>query len=362
MLFHKLRFWLFSFVFASTLSLDAAEIRVHYDTGWGNGISVRGQAPGLNWQQGITAEWRTGNVWVLTTPSSWGGFEFKPLINDQVWSVGANYRVAHGNDVVDVYPFFHARQGRLVVVPSFPSTILGNSRALRVYLPPSYDENPAKHYPVVYCHDGQNLFEAATAFGGREWRLDETSDQLVVQGRIREAIYVGIDNAGGARLREYTPTADPDYGGGDGELYLDFIESEVRPYIEGALRTLNRADQRFLMGSSLGGLISFHGAWYRADAFGGAACLSSSFWWDEQVLIGEVAGWSGPLPAARYYVDGGSLESAGDSAAQMHQALLNHGFSDGDEVAYYLAVGAGHNEAAWAERLFRPLQFLLAPR
>lgn len=362
MLSLKLRFWFLSFVFVCWSSLQAAEIRVHYDTGWGNAISIRGQAPGLNWQQGVAAEWRTGNVWVLTTPSSWGGFEFKPLINDRDWSVGANYRVAHGHDVVDIYPFFYARQGRLVVVGSFSSAILGNSRALRVYLPPSYDENPLKAYPVVYCHDGQNLFEAATAFGGREWRLDETSDQLVVQGRIREAIYVGIDNAGAARLPEYTPTVDADYGGGDGDLYLDFIETEVRPFIEGALRTLNSADQRFLLGSSLGGLISFHGAWHRADTFAGAACLSSSFWWDEQALIGDVSGWSGPLPAARFYVDGGSLESAGDTAALMHEELLNHGYRNGDDVAYFLAVGAGHNEAAWAERLFRPLQFLLAPR
>ncbi|CAM2009166.1 alpha/beta hydrolase [Acanthopleuribacter pedis] len=353
-------FWIVLVSFGFGAALQAAEIRVHYDTGWGNRIAIRGQAPGLNWQQGVQTSWQEGNVWVLQTPASWGGFEFKPLFNDQVWSVGANYRVAHGNDVVDIYPFFFSNQGRLVNVTSFYSSTLGNVRGVRVYLPPSYDENLLKSYPVVYCHDGQNLFEAATAFGGREWRLDETSDALVMQGVIQEAIYVGIDNTGASRLPEYTPTADPNYGGGDGDLYLDFIENEVVPWIENSLRTRAGANTRFLMGSSLGGLISFYGSWTRSDVFGSAACLSSSFWWDNQNLLGEVQQWNGATPAARFYVDGGSLESAGQSAADMRDALVQLGFVEGDNVAYFLDQGAGHNEAAWAARLDRPLRFLLA--
>lgn len=194
---------------------EAAQIRVHYDVGWGNRIAIRGSVAPLNWSVGQNATWTTGNVWVYTTPVSAGGFQFKPLFNDSTWAVGANFVVPNGNAVVDVYPFFFSSQGRLETIPSFASARLGNARNLYVFLPPSYDENRLKRYPVLYMQDGRNLFEAALAFGGVEWQVDETFEEMIVQGQAREVIVVGIDSTA-ARISEYTPVADPTYGGGNG--------------------------------------------------------------------------------------------------------------------------------------------------
>ena len=107
-----------SLLFLSS-SLEAAEIRVHYNVGFGNRIAIRGSAAGLNWNAGANATWTSGNVWVYTTPPASGGFTFKPLFNDATWSVGGNYAVPNGNSVVDLYPFFFATQGRLETISGF---------------------------------------------------------------------------------------------------------------------------------------------------------------------------------------------------------------------------------------------------
>ena len=127
-------------------------------------------------------------------------------------------------------------------------------RDLILYLPPSYSANPDKRYPVLYMHDGQNLFDRATSFGGVEWQVDETFNKLIGEGRVQEAIVVGINNTSG-RIDEYTPTQDPGYGGGDGDSYLDFIEQDVKPYIDANYRTQVGPRTTMMLGSSLGGLI-----------------------------------------------------------------------------------------------------------
>ena len=351
-------FALFALLALSSSHSDAATLRVHYDTGWGNGISIRGDAASLSWYGGQGATWTQGNVWVYNTPVSDGGFAFKPLLNDANWSVGANYTVPSGNSVVDVYPFFGAQGGTLVQLGNFYSAILGNQRPLTIYLPPSYQENPLKHYPVMYLHDGQNLFDPNMSFGGVEWQVDETVDSMVRQGQMREVIVVGLGNTA-ARISEYTPTEDSYYGGGNGDAYLDFIQYEVMPYVDGSYRTLTGPESTLIGGSSLGGLISFYAAWTRSDVFGSAIAMSSSFWWDDEALTDDVFSYGGPLIDARFYIDSGT-----DGATQtftMRSALESQGYSHGVNLHHWHDPQGTHNEASWAARFHIPVDRLLAP-
>jgi predicted alpha/beta superfamily hydrolase len=113
---------------------------------------------------------------------------------------------------------------------------LNRSRRIWLYLPPAY-ETSGLSYPVMYMHDGQNLFDVLTAYSG-EWEVDEALNTLASQGH-KVPIVVGIDNGGTNRIGEYTPWSNPDYGGGDGDLYIRFIVETLKPYIDQHYRTLS---------------------------------------------------------------------------------------------------------------------------
>lgn len=341
-----------------TAQSQGSRIYVHYDTGWGNRIAIRGSKAPLSWTTGQNATWTTGNVWVWQAPVGMGAFDFKPLRNDSTWSTGANFRVPAEGSQVHIYPFFGPARGTLVTIPNFNSPQLQNRRTLILYLPPSYNENLAKRYPVLYMHDGQNLFNAQTAFGGVEWRVDETLNQLIGAGTVRETIVVGLYNTSG-RMSEYTPSADPTYGGGNANAYLDFIEDTVKPYIDGNYRTLPSASTTMLMGSSLGGLVSCYGGWTRPATFGGVGCMSSSFWWDGEEFTETVEDFTGPKPPVRVYVDAGGNNDGAADTNQFRDALVADGYQQGADLSYWYEPTGSHNEASWAARLHRPLQYLL---
>ena len=327
--------------------LDAATMRIHYDTGFGNRITVRGDAESLSWFSGRDARWSSGNVWILDVPESDGGFTFKPLLNDRVWSKGANYTVPSGDAVVDIYPFFLASRGRVDRPGALPSTALGNAREVFVYLPPSYDENPLKHYPVLYMHDGNNLFFGSTSFGGVEWQVDETLDAMIPAGAAREVIVVGLGNTSN-RIGEYTPVADPSYGGGQADAYLDFIENEVMPWAADRYRVLTGPEHTFIGGSSLGGLVSFYGAWTRSHVYGSAICMSSSFWWNEEWMVNRTETFSGPPPGVDFYIDSGS--DIVEPTYEMVDALEDLGYVQGDDLHHVHVPSHAHNEIAWRIR------------
>ncbi len=341
---------------AFATAADATTVRVFYDVGWGNRITLRGNKAPFNWTTGVNATWGTGNVWTYTWANSVGDVELKPLINDATWSVGANYKVKAGA-TVDIYPFFQARAGTLVKVNNFSSPQLGNTRTLRIYLPPSYSLNPLKRYPVLYMHDGQNLFEAATAYGGVEWKVDETANSLINNGQMDEVMVVGIDNGGGGRIYEYTPCCDPQYGGGGADVYERFILETVKPYIDQSYRTLPGNKNTALMGSSLGGLVSFYIGRRQPQVFSKLGALSSSFWWNNQMLPREVEAATTKV-AVKIYIDAGTSSDGLPETTRMRDALVVDGYVQGQDLNYYVAQGAGHNEAAWAARLNIPLTYL----
>jgi len=333
-------------------------VHVHYDTGFGNALSIRGDSSPLSWDTGRPMTWTTGNVWVWQAPAGVSSFQFKVLLNDTTWSTGGNYRVtASGPRSVDVFPFFGPSHGSLVTLPGFHSPQLGNDRSLRLYLPPSYGENPAKRYPVLYMHDGQNLFDAATASYGVEWQVDETFDRLIGQGAVREAIVVGIDNTAD-RISEYTPTPDPSYGGGNADAYLDFVQQTVKPYVDAHYRTLTGAADTLMAGSSLGGLLSCYAGLTRSTVYGAVSCMSSSFWWNGESFTHTVQGYHGRKPV-RIYLDAGGDNDGRAQTETFRDALLTDGWTAGGDLLYVFDPAGAHNETSWARRLPGALEFLL---
>jgi predicted alpha/beta superfamily hydrolase len=169
-------------------------------------------------------------------------------------------------------------------------------------------------------------------------------------------IVVGIGNTG-SRISEYTPVWDSTYGGGNGDAYLDFVEDELMPWVASNYRTLSGPDNTLIGGSSLGGLISFYASWTRSDVFGSAICMSSSFWWANEWMTGEVQSHSGAKVPARFYVDSGS-----DGAAEtfdMRDALEALGYTHGVDLHHWYEPSHGHNEAAWRDRFPIPVDRLL---
>src|ERR1700757_2184703 len=136
----------------------------------------------------------------------------------------------------------------------FSSRVFHNKRLLRVWLPPGYDlpENSGQHYPVFYLNDGQNLFERATSFAGIEWQVDETADRLIRDGVIPPMIFVGIDNTGPERLKEYLPyrSVNPLVLRPQGNKYPAFLLEEVLPFIQQNYRVAKGAENTALGGSS----------------------------------------------------------------------------------------------------------------
>jgi predicted alpha/beta superfamily hydrolase len=229
----------------------------------------------------------------------------------------------------------------------FYSTLLDNKRDIIVWLPPSYNLETERRYPVLYMHDGQNIMDPKTSFAGMDWRIDETLSKLIRLNKLREIIVVGIYNTPD-RLEEYSDTEKGNY-------YIKFIIEELKPYIDKNYRTLKDNENTAVMGSSMGGLISFLIAWNHPDVFSKAACLSSSFYYNNDKAIEIVKKYNGPKKKIKFYIDHG--EDGLVRGQKMFCALTSKGYIIGSDIDYFYAAGAEHNEKAWADRLERPLMF-----
>jgi len=220
---------------------------------------------------------------------------------------------------------------------------LNRYRRIWVYLPPDYDDSTG-HYPVIYMHDGQNLFDDYTSFVG-EWHVDETLNDLYDQG-YRVPIVVGIDNGGTERINEYTPWPNPEYGGGQGDQYMQFIVETLKPQVDGQLRTLTDRDNTALWGSSLGGLISHYGALKYQDVFSKAGIYSPSYWFSDSVwMFTQQMGHQQPM---RLYQMTGDLEGGSQVADTwaMHDTLTDLGYGE-NELSTKIIPGGEHNETLW---------------
>ncbi len=263
------------------------------------------------------------------------------------------------------------------------------TRALYLYLPAGYDESGA-HYPVLYMHDGQNLFEAFVedSYLG-SWRADETADRLIRASRMRPCVIVGVSNGSEARLAEYLPPyasytlpvpkgkrkgkgrkipLKPLQGRAD-ETFA-YYRDEIAPFVAANYRVLTGREHTATGGSSLGGLFSTYIAWEHPEFARGHAILSPSYWitrngGGEMETVERLR--RGKPRDLRLWLDSGTQDSPGKGDDGMadtqaaRDALLKNGFEEGPDFRYYLDEGATHHEDAWAARLPGIFEFLFPP-
>jgi predicted alpha/beta superfamily hydrolase len=260
-------------------------------------------------------------------------------------------------------PPIRAKQERRIRFhPRFASRYLSTPRDLVVYLPPGYDSG-AFRCPVLYLQDGQNLFDPHTAFGGQDWRVDITADDLILRGAIEPLIVVGIYNTGVRRISEYTPTKDARRRkGGKGERYARMMAHELKPFIDREYRTRRSAAYCGVGGSSLGGLVSLETGLRYPRVFGRLAILSPSVWWDNRSILDMVRAYQFEA-RPRIWLDSGTDE--GDAPQQtvaelelLRDALIEKGWREGVDLRCSVAPGHGHNEHAWAARFGDVLEYL----
>ena len=246
----------------------------------------------------------------------------------------------------------------------FRSKFLPAARDVLVYLPPGYESEATRRYPVLYLHDGQNLFDGATAYiPGQDWRVGQTASALVRRQAIEPVIVVGIYNTGRERVEEYTPSVCPRLKvGGKADLYGRLIVEELKPFIDAHYRTRAGLCDTGLGGSSLGGLVTAYLGLRHPDVFGKLAVVSPSVWWDGRRILGDVAAL-GSKTEARIWLDMGTEEGprAIDDARRLRDALLSKGWNLDRDLRYHEARGARHTEAAWAQRVEPLLKFLYPP-
>ena len=249
----------------------------------------------------------------------------------------------------------------------FDSRIFKNTRFLRVWLPPGYEdrENAGRKYPVLYLNDGQNLFEPSISFTGVEWQVDETADRLIREGVIPPMIIVGIDNGGKDRFREYMPhrSLQPMMLRVQGRNYPNFLTREVMPFVAHQYRIASGPENSGLGGSSLGALISLYTAAVRPELFGRLLLESPSLWASNRQMIRESRGikrWperiflaTGTAEAGREDKDRSMVDDVRELASIFRRAGM-----DASRLCLRIDEGATHHESAWAKRFPDALSFL----
>jgi predicted alpha/beta superfamily hydrolase len=246
----------------------------------------------------------------------------------------------------------------------FHSRHLPDDRDIIVYLPPGYRIESGRRYPVLYLHDGQNVFDTETAFLGQEWQADETAEALIRAREIEPLIMVGIYNTGLNRIDEYTPTrgAHREMGetGGKARQYAAMIIDDLKRFIDAEYRTLDGPENTGLGGSSLGGLVTLYIGLRHPEIFGKLAALSPSVWWRHGAILRMIRDNPAPDPHPKIWVDIGTAEGNRHTrdARLLRDLLCRKGWRIGVDLAYVEDQGAWHTEAAWASRMPGVLRFL----
>jgi predicted alpha/beta superfamily hydrolase len=243
-----------------------------------------------------------------------------------------------------VYPYFEGSEsGAFSGLLETDSTFLDRKLFVRVYLPPGYEQNPLRRYPVLYMQDGKNLFFPKEAFLGREWEVDEAVSLLDRMNAIDRVVVVGVYS--GDRMEEYTK---PGY-----EDYARAVVEEVKPAIDRKLRVFDTPRETGVIGSSLGGVVSFYMAWEYPHVFGYAACMSSPFSHKDD-LIDRVL--SEPRRESRFYLDSGWPGDNFEVTLAMAMALQRRGYRVPQDFLHLVFPADRHDETAWGRRIHLPLQ------
>jgi predicted alpha/beta superfamily hydrolase len=290
---------------------------------------------------------RTVTTFSVTTGRSY--FYFKPCVIDDFgfhWSKGNNHlAITAAGDAKSVYPYFFSDLGGTISdIHEFRSGPPDALHRVRVYRPPGYFENTLKRYPVLYMHDGNNLFFPNEAFLGNTWRVGETMDVLDSMNVIDKTLIVGVYPHD--RMSEYTR---PGY-----EAYGRFIVEQLCPFVAERYRPLGGAEHTAVMGSSLGGVVSLYLAWQWPEVFGKAACLSSTFGYRDDLLrrVGTE-----PKRAIKVYADSGWPGDNYEVTRTMRDLLSRAGYEFGKDLLYFAFPNAVHDETHWSTRVHLPFQF-----
>lgn len=251
---------------------------------------------------------------------------------------------------------------RLKIHRAFRSIYLPDDRDVIVYLPPSYDDQPDRRYPVLYMHDGQNLFDGETSFvKGRTWQMREHADAAIEAGHVEPLVIVGIYNTGERRIAEYTHDPSKQMGGGEADDYGLMLTRELMPWIAEHYRVLRGRESTGVGGSSLGGLVSLFLGLRHPECFGKLAVLSPSVWWNQKSILGYLNErapqiWERP----RLWLDVGDKEGnkAVRDVEQLNRRLEANGWRPGETLHFEQIHGGTHDEASWAGRVEPMLRFL----
>ena len=251
-----------------------------------------------------------------------------------------------------------AAPGAIAVLRDVHSPELHNHRDVYVYLPPSYGLGaPDARFPVIYMHDGQNLFDPALSFSGA-WRVD-----LAMQTAARlgyEAIVVGVSNTGGSRIDEYSPFFDERVGGGGtADRYVDFLLHTLKPVVDAQFRTRPEPAATGILGSSMGGLVSAYAFFRAPHAFTMCGIMSPALWFANRAILPYIE--AADAPRGRIWLDVGTAEGARTvhNVRLLRDVLQRKGYPDGHTLRTVIAAGGAHNEAAWGRRLKKAIPFLL---
>lgn len=265
-----------------------------------------------------------------------------------------------------------ALAGGVLCFHELRSEIMGNSRLLRVWVPPGYDGTGAISYPVLYLNDGQNLFESTTAFAGEHWQVGETASRLIAENKIRPLVIVGIDNTKN-RAAEYIPykSRDPRILRPKGKSYPDFLQREIMPFIEDRYPVAGSPENTGLGGSSLGGLITLYTELAAPNVFGRLLIESPSLFVAERQIIEDARRFQ-TWPSRVYLGMGtqevGNVEKDAKILGDLREleTILRQADFDERSEKHLLKVrivdGATHRESAWAARLPEALEFLYSDR
>lgn len=277
-------------------------------------------------------------------------FYFKPVLlgEDSVrWARGENYlAIATSGAPLEVYPYFREDTHCTVCACMPPlASASGVEHRFRVFVPPGYYENTLKKYPLIYMHDGQNVFLNEEVFRANSWRTNKVLDVLDKMNAIEEVIVVGIHPNN--RMTEYTLPGYEDYG--------RFLVETLKPLIDAKYRTLTGPANTAVMGSSLGGVVSFYLGWQWPQVFGKVACLSSTFTFKDD-LLERVS--TEAKRKIQIYLDSGWPGDNYEATRSMRDRLIWKGYRPGSELFYLAFPEAKHDENAWAARSPIPFQFL----
>ena len=336
-------------------------------------VGLRGAAPLLSWSRSLLAQadaQRPGRFSVAlhfaVTPAQALVYKFKiegPGQLGEGWEEGRNRALVlrAGEQVLErafgsqteAPPL--QRSGRIDRIAPLPSAFV-SPRQVQVWLPPGYEAAGERRYPVLYLHDGQNVFDAEAA--GAEWQFDETAQRMVLAGEVAPLIIVAVAS-NQDRVTDYTPVRGVQQGrhiGGGAAAYGRYLVHELKPLIDTRYRTQPGQPATAVGGSSLGGLVSMWLLLEHRETFGAALVVSPSVWWAGEHILRQVAVRKDRQPPPRIWLDIGELEGPGavQAARRLRQALVARGWAP----AYLEQADAGHDEAAWANRVASMLRHL----